>query len=450
MNIRKVFKNMGGGLALLAMMSASPMAEAAIAGIQATVVDLYAKQAQIATPDGGSLRIWGFATAPDGVAQYPAPTLIVNEGDTVKITVHNLDVPQPVSLVFPGQTSITKTCNIGVTAPSLNGCYGTFSDGLNVVKSGVTPAQSITYTVTFTKPGTYLYQSGVNPQIQVEMGLVGALIVRPATAATNVDAGGGLAYNDPATAYDREYLFFLSEMDPRVHFLAENDALNQWDNASYHSVLYFINGRNAPDTLASDFLPELPHQPYGSLVTMYPGQRVLLRVINVGRNQHPLHTHGNHFRQVAHDGNLLPKAVGDYTLNAIPGSTDDLIFEWTGKDMGWDIYDASTPHSCTDLVDNRSGAPSPDGYDDSTWEWCADHGKPLPVVLPENQDLAFGAFYGGSPFLGNTGALPVGEGGLNPKGGMAFMWHSHSERELTNNNIYPGGMLTIMIVERRP
>ena len=27
------------------------------------------------------------------------------------------------------------------------------------------------------------------------------------------------------------------------------------------------------------------------------------------------------------------------------------------------------------------------------------------------------------------------------------MWHSHTERELTNYYIYPGGMLTMMIIE---
>ena len=101
-------------------------------------------------------------------------------------------------------------------------------------------------------------------------------------------------------------------------------------------------------------------------------------------------------------------------------------------------------------MNNRTGVVGDlDGYDDNSWEWCADHGKTMPVVLPENQDLGFGGFYGGSPYLGDMGTLPVGEGGLNPNGGMVFMWHSHSERELTNNNIYPGGMLTMMIVNRR-
>jgi len=447
MKILKSYKNKGLLLVAVSLIAASFGLHAQIQGINGAVADLYAKQMQISTPDGGSLRLWGFAATANGVPQYPAPTLIVKEGDTVKITVHNTDVPQSVSLAFPGQRGVTKTCNIGFT--SFNGCHGNLAESANVVAAdgGI---HSITYSFTASKPGTFMYNSGVNPQIQIEMGLVGALIVRPTMTATNVDSTGGLVFDDQTSAYDDEFLFFMSEMDPRVHFLAENNALVQWDNSSYNSVLFFFNGRNGPDTLAKDFLPELPNQPYGSLVQMYPGQRILLRTINVGRNQHPLHTHGNHFRQISRDGNRLQNPVGDYTLNAIPGSTADLIFEWTGKGMGWDIYNSESVHSCVDTVNNRTGAATPDGYDDTSWEWCADHGKPLPVVLPENQDLAFGGFYGGSPYLGATGTLPIGEGGLNPKGGMVFIWHSHSERDLTNNDIYPGGMLTMMIVNPRP
>ena len=107
-------------------------------------------------------------------------------------------------------------------------------------------------------------------------------------------------------------------------------------------------------------------------------------------------------------------------------------------------------HTCDalteDLQNNITHEPTPDGFHDDSWESCADHGKELPVVLPENLDLAFGGFWGGSPYIGASGALPVGEGGLNPAGGMVYMWHSHSERELTNNDIYPGGMLTMMLV----
>ena len=51
------------------------------------------------------------------------------------------------------------------------------------------------------------------------------------------------------------------------------------------------------------------------------------------------------------------------------------------------------------------------------------------------------------PFLGGMGSLPPGEGGLNPDAGFSYMWHSHNERELVNNDVFPGGMMTMLIVE---
>ena len=36
---------------------------------------------------------------------------------------------------------------------------------------------------------------------------------------------------------------------------------------------------------------------------------------------------------------------------------------------------------------------------------------------------------------------------MNPGAGFAYMWHSHTERELVNNDVFPGGMMTMLIVE---
>ncbi len=429
-----------------------------IPGIEGSVFDLYAKQAQIMTPDGDSLRIWGFSPSAGGVAQYPGPTLKVQQAatgvTTVVVTLHNTDVPYPVSLEFPGQQNVFCT-----------GAGTLCTDGIEI---GEGP---LTYTFRASKPGTFMYQSGISPQIQIDMGLFGALIVYPSTPVDTVETGDtlGLAYNDHSTAYDREYMIMHSEMDPKLHYMAQDGLLAQWDNADYHPTLWFYNGRNMPDTLwfPAAPLPQLPHQPYGTLGVMQPGERVLVRVLNAGRNQHPPHFHGNFYDQISRDGNLImsndtggPAPITDVTLDAIPGGTADLIFGWTGKRLNWDAYGTGPEfaHDCSDLALNRPGLPDPDGpggfidgYDDTTWEWCPDHGKALAdkVVIPENQDLGFGGFYGGSPFLGNTDSLPIGEGGLNPWGAFIHIWHSHSERDLANNDIFPGGAITLMIILKR-
>jgi hypothetical protein len=228
------------------------------------------------------------------------------------------------------------------------------------------------------------------------------------------------------------------------------------DTAAKHETSWFLNGRPGPDTLAPAGAAWMPAQPYNCLPRGNPGKRVLARMIGAGSDSHPFHTHGNNFDLIARNGRLLESAPGaskaatelgtvpdlavsDYTQTTAPGGTYDTIYSWTGEDLGWDIYGTTDGHSCTD----GNG----DDFDDTTFEFCPDHGKPLPVVLPDIKDLTFGMFYSGSPLLGTQGSLPPGEGGFNVNFGYFHIWHSHNERELTNNDIFPGGMLTFFIVE---
>jgi len=59
-------------------------------------------------------------------------------------------------------------------------------------------------------------------------------------------------------------------------------------------------------------------------------------------------------------------------------------------------------------------------------EWCADHGKPFPVVLPENQNLVF-APSTAAALPGHPGR-PAPASGLNPYAGYTILWHSHTEK----------------------
>lgn len=162
-----------------------------------------------------------------------------------------------------------------------------------------------------------------------------------------------------------------------------------------------------------------------------------MRMIGGGRDPHPFHQHGNNALVIARDGRLLESAPGsgpdlatsEFTITTAPGSTVDAIFEWTGAGLGWDIYG----HAPGDPMEANEYAP--------------DHGKPFPVVLPDETELTFGGLYSGSPYLGGGGALPPGEGGLNRFGGFPYMWHSHNEKEMTTNDVFPGGMMTECMIE---
>jgi FtsP/CotA-like multicopper oxidase with cupredoxin domain len=436
-------------LLIPALLVISQMASAEIQGITGPSFNLTAKASHISTGDGNSILTWGFADDATGQMQYPGPTLIVNEGDNVTVTLSN-DLAEPVSIVFPGQLGVSAS----VGSPGL-------------LTTEVLPATTaVTYSFVAGEPGTYMYQSGTNVETQIEMGLVGALIVRPAM-------GNNFAYNNAGTEFDREFLFFLTDMDRSAHEGLDGGV--PIDPASYSATLWFINGRNGPDTLYSDFdeAPWLPAQPYGALARAHPSDRVLLRIIGGGRDLHPFHHHGNNTWQIAQDGRLLAssetatadypdfvetggkvidngpndwlpnnasvpdQSVSNYTITITPGNTYDAIFTWTGKDMNWDIYGDRAGHTAADCV---VGARLPSEDPNS-------HCKDMTVTLPEQQAMTFGGLWSGSPFLGTVDTLPPLEGGLNPFGGFSFMWHSHTEKELTNDDIFPGGMMTMFIIE---
>src|SRR5262249_19142710 len=179
-----------------------------------------------------------------------------------------------------------------------------------------------------------------------------------------------------------------------------------------------------------------------------------------------------------------------FTTTTTPGLAMDGIFYYTGRGLNWDLYGhhpgSSDPNAtlpCTpDLNGYNTVAPTAINY----FEWCQDHDKPMevtpfgdvgsggPVTLPDPNLFANGAWFGGSPYLGpdattratfgtctgtgnstscgTTGTTPPsGTIANNPssEAGFAFMWHSHNEREITTNNIFPGGMLMMMLVDSR-
>lgn len=442
-----------------------------------------ARAGRINTPDGASLLFWGFADGNAGTpVQYPGPTLILNVGDTVAIELSN-ELNEPVSLVFPGLVSrATVGGGAAKTAPVFSGSR---RERVSSLAPEVPPfGAPVTYSFTADRPGTFYFQSGSNPEVQLRLGLFGAIVVKPPAKAAfaNISSAyncpplghkegtGGVntittsnqgvacvktfnqhayqtAAGDVSTAYDREYLFLVSEMDPRFspwveeeskagrfpidysrfHKTLRNQKLKEW-KANY----WFMNGRNAPDTMSALNVSNLPNQPYNIVPLAHPGERILARFINMGLDLHPFHTHGNHMKVIAEDaqlastdGNRADLSLKEYTLKLVPGKTFDALFEWTGEKLGWDVY-------------GHAPAAAPEPY-----EWLADHGKVFPTAIPNNRNTFNGFWWSGSPFMGNTGVLPVGDGGFNPLSGYYYMWHSHAERELTNNNIFPGGFLTM-------
>jgi len=270
----------------------------------------------------------------------------------------------------------------------------------------------------------------------------------------------------------------------------------------YHPGYYLINGRSMPDLMDPNYAAEYPHQPYNGNPHMHPGELTLVRTIGQGRWQHPFHEHANHVRILARDGNLVLSATNPaqnlagllmFNTDTTPGEAFDGIFYFTGRGLNWDAYGHHpSPNRPGDPIDANAYpgcTPDANGYNTAVpartqvnyYEWCQDHNKPLqvnpfgdvnsggPATLPDPGILTNGAWYGGTPYLGpdaslratvpacdttvNAGCttLQPANTQANPQNerGWAFMWHSHNEREITTNNVFPGGMLMMMLVDSR-
>jgi hypothetical protein len=516
-------------------------AHAAVPGITGPTFNLTAQTAFLNQPDGNQIYSWGYGCngTPIGFAptttaivgatcpamQVPGPTLIVTEGQTVTVNLLN-GLPAAAgntSILFPG---FNVTATGGVTGP--------------LTQEAAPAGGTVSYTFVATSPGTHAYYSGTQGDLQIEMGLYGAVVVIPATvpaactsglAAANLQVkaswGEGdyrlapAAYDHPKACYDREYLFQWAEMDPRIHnaALAQVTALAGCTAGAvgcsldvptepYHPAYFLINGRSMPDLMDANFAAEYPHQPYNGNPHMHPGELTLVRTIGQGRWQHPFHEHANHVRILARDGNMQLAAGNSadlagllmFNTDTTPGEAFDGIFYFTGRGLNWDPYghhpgDASDPNASLPCYPDANGyytvnsTPPAPVHTINYYEWCQDHNKPLevtpigdvaaggPVTLPDPNIFTNGAWYGGTPYLGpdatlrgggtqacasttgNTAAnqaspcstLQPSNIQANPASerGWAYMWHSHNEREITTNNVFPGGMLMMMLVDSR-
>src|SRR5450631_4164562 len=158
------------------------VAQAAAPGISGTTFNLTAQPAYISQPDGQMVYSWGYGcanttgltfkptaitTGSCGTMQVPGPTLIVTEGQTITVNLTN-GLPTAAgntSMLFPGFKVATAG---GVTG---------------LLTQEAAPGGTVTYTLTAGSAGTHSYYSGTQGDLQVEMGMYGAIIVLPALPA---------------------------------------------------------------------------------------------------------------------------------------------------------------------------------------------------------------------------------------------------------------------------
>jgi FtsP/CotA-like multicopper oxidase with cupredoxin domain len=267
-------------------------------------------------------------TAQRGKAQISAPILGFDQETDIKITLTNLGLSVRPDLT-DGHT---------IHWHGFQNAIPLF-DGVPELSISVPIGRDFTYFYRPHDPGTYMYHCHFEDVEHVQMGMTGMVYVRPAqNVGTSTVPPGKYAYNDGdgSTRYDREFTFMVTEIWAEAHYRDAHIQTTDWTD--YAPSFWALNGRSYPDTLAPNGDPlsaaagRLRYQPISSLVTANSGDRVLLRLANLGYQNHALTVDGIDLQIVGRDATLLRGRDGtaDYqTTNTVdigPGESRDVLF----------------------------------------------------------------------------------------------------------------------------
>ena len=200
------------------------------------------------------------------------------EGTLVDAMAYNRMVPGPVIRVTEGDRVRIIVTN-AMDEPHTTHWHGLFvpnnMDGVpGISQDPIQPGDSFAYEFTANPAGTRLYHSHFNAMTQEGKGLYGMFIIEEKNAPASRRA-------------DREEIMLLAD-----------------------GMGYVINGKEFPMT-----------EP----IEMKMGERVKVRMANLGAMYHPMHLHGGYFYVVAKDGFPLPEPQKMNTLSLAPGETWDII-----------------------------------------------------------------------------------------------------------------------------
>jgi FtsP/CotA-like multicopper oxidase with cupredoxin domain len=274
-----------------------------------------------------------------GHAKHTAPTLDFRQGDDIKITLTNLGLVQRPDLV---DSHTIHWHGFDVPSP--------LNDGVPEVSVAVPISRQLTYFYRPHREGTYMYHCHFEDVEHVQMGMTGIVFVRPAQDGTPLGGFTQFAYNDGdgSTGYHRHFAILLNELWKNFH---DGDRDIQESIATDYEPQWFtLNGRCYPQTLLPNDDPALPATlriatpnanygnapdyslPNSALVQVNPGDRVLLRLANLGYQQHAMQLPGIRMHVVGQDASLLRNGTVDtsYWTNTLylgPGEARDVLFD---------------------------------------------------------------------------------------------------------------------------
>ena len=273
----------------------------------------------------GSVRSW-FFTDYTGMGMRGSGFL----GDRQLPSAHIEPIEgKRISVAFWNQSMMEHTIHLhGLDVDQAN-------DGVPSTSFAIRPMARHTYSFVAPHAGTYHYHCHVDTVLHYEMGMHGAVIVRPPDGSTNRAWNGG-------PSFDEEVLWQLSTIDPAWHGLTRSGP----GTARHRPKAFLLNGR---ETTAAR------NDPY-SRVVFRRGQKAYLRIINAGYQWARVDLGGLGFEIVASDGRPMRKVLSASSLELGPGERYDVLIRgtqagtWNATQHFLDDYSGKALGSCGTVV----------------------------------------------------------------------------------------------------
>ena len=239
------------------------------------------------------LDLWGFNSS------APGPTIQVNQGDRVRLIVDN-HLPEPTSMHWHG-------FEIPIAMDGMPG----------VSQDPIKPGGRFVYEFTLHQEGTYFYHSHM--AMQEMMGMLGAFIMHPK--------------QPHVPAVDKDFVILLQE-----YAVLPNNVVPNSMNMEFNWLL--MNGKAGPD-----ITPLVVRQ----------GDRVRIRLINLGMDHHPIHLHGHTFQVTGTEAGRIPESAQYPSNTVLVGVAQARDIEFVANNPGSWMLHCHLPHHMMNQMSSNVG-----------------------------------------------------------------------------------------------
>src|SRR5579862_581255 len=257
------------------------------------VFNLIAEPVKQTVIPGRTFDLWGF----NGSA--PGPTIQANEGDRVRIVLDN-HLPEPTGIHWHG-----------LELPNdMDGVPG-------ITQKLVMPGERFIYEFALHQNGTFFYHSHMAMQEMV--GMLGGFIIHPKTPYS--------------PRVDKDYLIALQE-----YAVLPNSTIPNSMNMEFNWLTF--NGKAGPASTP---------------LVIKLGERVRIRVINLGMDHHPIHLHGFTFWETGHEGARQPEAIWPRGNTVLVGVAQARDIEFVADRAGDWMFHCHLPHHMMNQMASNVG-----------------------------------------------------------------------------------------------